>query len=150
MTNETEKSCCGGKPSCDTKPAEVKTAGGCCDTKSDCGTKGGCGCGTKKCLCGKTSCCCRAMCRILAIVLIAGLAWFGWQAHTKTTAVCLTLAAGDKVPAIPAPEASMQSEVNDLQEKVVETAQEQKSIEGQYIAHLQSTLAAVKNAAGCP
>lgn len=139
MTNETEKNgCCGGKTSCDDK-AEKQAS---CDTKASCGTK--------KCLCGKTHCCCKIFCRVFAIVLIAGLAWYSWQAQSTITAVCGALAAADKTHAVTAPEESMQAEVDELQDKVVENAQEQNSIEGQYIAHLQATLGTVRGVAGCP
>lgn len=130
--------CCGGKKSCDDQKPEKS----CCDSKGSCGTK--------KCLCGKTHCACKIFCRVFGIVLIAGLAWYSWQAQSALSSVCGALAAADKVPAIAAPEESMQAEVDELQEKVVENAREQNSIEGQYIAHLQAALASVRGAAGCP
>lgn len=139
MTGENDKGCCGGKTSCDDKKTEKE---GCCDTKGSCGTK--------KCLCGRTHCCCKIFCKVFAIALIGGLAWYSWQAQSKIVAVCGALAAADKVPAIAAPEKSMQAEVDELQDKIVESAQEQKTIEGQYIAHLQAALASVRGAAGCP
>ena len=128
----------------------------CCDAKTSCGDKkedgaSSCGagkgaCGTKKCLCGRTFCCCKG---ILVVALIGALGWFGWQSSAKNAAVCAALVAGDRVPAITAPEAALQEQVDELQEIVVEAAREQKSIAGQYIAHLQFTLASVRAAAKC-
>jgi hypothetical protein len=139
MTNETEKNaCCAAKTACDDK-AEKKS---CCDAKA--------GCGNKKCLCGKTNCACKIFCRVFGIVLIAGLAWYSWQMQSTVNAVCGALSAAEKTHAIAAPEESMQAEVDELQEKVVENAREQNSIEGQYIAHLQAALASVRGVAGCP
>lgn len=135
MTNESEnKGCCGGA-----KP-EVAAAG-CCDTKKSCGTG--------KCACGKTKCCCKIMCKLVAVAIIAALGWFAWQGQTKIDAVCGVLAAAKAVPAVEAPEADMQPQVDALQEKVVENAEQQNTIEGQYIEHLKATLNAVTQSAGC-
>lgn len=138
MTNETEnKSCCGGAPSCgDQKPA------------------GGCGCGMKNCGCAKTGCatskCCgKIMCKLVILALIGALGWYAWQAQSKLDTVCAALVASKSVPAVAAPSPDMQPQVDALQEQVVENAEAQNTIEGQYIEHLKATQQAVSQAAGC-
>ena len=137
MTNESENKGC-----CAVKKPEV-AAGGCCDTKKSCG------CGAGNCGCGKGKCCGKILCKLIIVAIIAALGWFAWQGQTKADAVCAALVVGANKPAVEAPEADMQAQVDALQDTVVENAEQQKTIEGQYIEHLKSTLDAVAQAAGC-
>lgn len=138
MTNETEnKSCCGGAPVC----GDQKPAGGC-----GCGMKN---CGCAKAACGTSKCCGKIMCKVIVIALIAGLGWCAWQGQSKLSAVCGTLAAGQSMPAVAAPSPDMQAQVDALQDKVVENAEAQNTIEGQYIEHMKATQQAIAQAAGC-
>ncbi|MDY0008813.1 MAG: hypothetical protein RBS08_03830 [Bdellovibrionales bacterium] len=138
MTNETQNGCCGGN-----KAAEAKT-GACCDTK------GSCGCGNKNCGCGKAKCCGKILCRLIALALFAAVSFFAWTAYSKNVAVCVALAKAEKTPAIVAPEADLQQQVDELQDKIVEIAREEKSIEGQFIEHLQGVVLSAHQAGGCP
>ena len=44
----------------------------------------------------------------------------------------------------------MQQQVDELQDKIVEIAREEKSIEGQFIEHLQGVVLSAHQAGGCP